>query len=92
MVEGIGVLEVEWPEFEAELCFNCFTCLSYKFVSHKKDLTGYKITEMFKLSHLSFYKVGYVPSMEPNTELQFMALRSRPELRSRVRPLTNRAT
>ena len=38
-----------------------------------------------------FFKVGFMPSMEPNVGLELMTLRSRPELRSRVRCLTNKA-
>ena len=43
------------------------------------------MSELFYL----LFKVGFMPNAEPNVGLEVTALRSRPELRSTVRCLTN---
>ena len=49
------------------------------------------LESFFPFFFFFFPKVGSTPSVEPNTGLELTTLRSRPELRSRVRPLTDRA-
>lgn len=44
---------------------------------------------MFLENFVLFFKVGSLPSMEPNAELELMTLKLRPEMRSRVGCLTN---
>ena len=41
-----------------------------------------------RFTNLLFFKAGSTPSLEPEVELELTALRSRPEVRSRVRHLT----
>ena len=52
----------------------------------------YKLSCCECQAFLLFFYVGPTPSMEPNTGLKLVTSRSRPELRSRVRCLTDWAT